>query len=74
MPKARIYVSQPVIKRNRETGETENPILVDRGGPTAQARRVDILDSSGRVAASVVYDPEGTPSVYIEAESIKIHQ
>lgn len=63
---ARIFIDQPALKRNRETGGNEPIIVVERAGVRHLCKEAALVDLKGRVVGRVVYDPDARPSAWIE--------
>jgi len=71
--KTLIHVNQHIIRRNATKGTTDPVLTVKTYKSNVYANTVDILDSDGKVIASVVYQPDKPLScgarVWIETQN-----
>ncbi len=70
-----IHVNRGLIAKNLKDGTSLPVLTVKNKSKNAYCNRVDILDNSGNVVASVVYSPDKPLScgarVWIEAANVK---
>jgi len=52
-----IHINQHVIKKNKLTGE-RNPVITCKNKSNSYHDRLDLVDSDGKIIASVVYSPD----------------